>query len=547
MTVWYDTASSATRAVRVGEAGAIQTNDDPTNNLSPWVVRNSGVTTNLYGVTISGMYFTAVGEAGVILLSIDDGTSWTLQPTPTSENLNDCSAGAPVVMAVGDNGTLIYSQDDGINWDALVSGVSVDLNGITIFNAEYTAVGDDDTILTGEVTTDNPLVTVHDGLFMGGSLPTHNALQNLVTTEVVEMDEGTGRGIKHPDIFEEVALEAINLDAPIVRELAGGVDVQAGEQGELDQVLLETIVMQEPPPQWVMAGDFGEPYFGFSSASMFLSLFGNQVQHNANVESFDVVQFFAHTYGAGDVLTELFTLSSSISGAFGKLVTDDFTMSSLLATTLFAGPDVPEIIALDDTLAAVGTMQLLIEDEIDLTEEPSTLAVLGTVLEDGVVFTSLLVRGSEEFDTWVMNASNRGVTTYENYPFESMAASFDGFFGAAEDGIYLLEGDADETAAIAARLRTGSFDFGTAALKNVDCAYIGIRSDGDLVMKVVTNEGKENWYKVDKVHDNSREKRAQFGRGNKARYWQFELHNVKGSELDLESIELHPISMKRRV
>lgn len=102
---------------------------------------NATVTTPLrsgYGT------FVAVGDAGAIVRSEDEGTTWTLaKSTATKRGLIKVVASSGLLVAVGEGGTIVRSVDKGVSWlPAYHSGTSVDLvDAIAEANGTLLAIG----------------------------------------------------------------------------------------------------------------------------------------------------------------------------------------------------------------------------------------------------------------------------------------------------------------------------------------------------------------------------------------------------------------------
>lgn len=150
--------------------------------------------------------------------------------------------------------------------------------------------------------------------------------------------------------------------------------------------------------------------------------------------------------------------------------------------------------------------------------------------------------------TLVMQTERGALTEYTNYPFNSFAAFNGTFLGASEDGVFALTGDTDNGAAIAAAARGMTTDFGSSHLKRIERAYVGYRSTGQMVLRVVTEERWTRDYAIaPATHAGLHGAHARFGRGLEARYWQFEVRNHEGCDFSMDMIELKPIKLKRRV
>ncbi len=152
---------------------------------------------------------------------------------------------------------------------------------------------------------------------------------------------------------------------------------------------------------------------------------------------------------------------------------------------------------------------------------------------------------------WVFNTETMAPSEYRGYSFESMAGIGGRYYGVNSEGLYRLDGDDDAGSPIEASNLTGELDFGSAAIKRVEAAYIGYTADGDLVMKITTTHAgkrRENWYRaVNPVRGEPTETRVKPGKGLVSRYFQFELVNVNGADFDIDRIDFRPVALSRRL
>lgn len=155
---------------------------------------------------------------------------------------------------------------------------------------------------------------------------------------------------------------------------------------------------------------------------------------------------------------------------------------------------------------------------------------------------------TETVSVFAMNTKNGALTNYDNFSFNSMTR-FNGLeLMANSSGIFAITGNLDESAIIDAYARTGITDFGTPNHKRVDYAYIGYRSDGEMRLKLIVDEHHEYEYQVyprnyDDIHGN----RLKLGRGAKGTYWQIEIGNVDGSNIEGDFLQLMAEPLSRKV
>ena len=150
-------------------------------------------------------------------------------------------------------------------------------------------------------------------------------------------------------------------------------------------------------------------------------------------------------------------------------------------------------------------------------------------------------------EAFVMHLEAQALSTYTNYPFNSMTQFNGVYLGASDAGIFALVGDTDAGTAIDAVVRLGMSDFGTSLIKRVAKAYVGYAAAGDLELRVITDGGVLRRYKLHTTRTGMHGWRVEVGKGILSRYWQFEVANVGGAGFTLNCVEITPTRMGRRV
>lgn len=233
------------------------------------------------------------------------------------------------------------------------------------------------------------------------------------------------------------------------------------------------------------------------------------------------------------------------------LADDELALSEALDVRLQAAAVLVDALLLQEAASATTGFSAIVSDTLDLSDAVAVGAALIASVEDGFVVVGRLRLGEEDFIGYVCNTANRAFTTYTNFPFNSMANIGGRYFGAADDGLYLLEGTNDGGEAIRARARLALTNLGTGKQKRMPSAYIGYQG-GRLVLKVITTsqtgEKEEFWYRIEaRPAAATRESRIPIGRGLKSVYWAFELVNEGGDAFELDSLQLFPMILERRL
>jgi hypothetical protein len=147
-----------------------------------------------------------------------------------------------------------------------------------------------------------------------------------------------------------------------------------------------------------------------------------------------------------------------------------------------------------------------------------------------------------------IDLNSKALTRYDGQPFNSMALFNGVYLAASPTGIYALTGTDDAAAAINAVVRSGLIDFGTNQLKRIRVAYINYRTDGDLTLKVTTDEGDSHEYTIERVDGASlHQNRVKIGRGLVGRHFQWEITNRDGCDFTVNDLTLMPETLRRKV
>jgi hypothetical protein len=154
------------------------------------------------------------------------------------------------------------------------------------------------------------------------------------------------------------------------------------------------------------------------------------------------------------------------------------------------------------------------------------------------------------FQVWAVDLDSETYPSsmYEHYDFNSFA-DLDGVcYGAKADGVFLLEGDRDYgDVRIRASVDFGRHSMGTNLKKRVPYVYVGVATSGQIVLRVTVDGGASYNYYALNPKDEQQVVRFDLGQGLKGSYWKFELFNVGGGDVDLDTIEFTPVIVPRRI
>lgn len=545
MSLWNDLTVTPLRTIRVGEAGAIEINEDPDAFDNVWLSVASGTSVILHGVAWNGTRAVAVGAAGTVLASDDQGLTWYAATSGVTTDLYALDVGDNVFVAVGELGTILTSQT-GLSWEPVDSGTFWSLWDVSVLNAEYTAVGDNDVIVVGSLVSTLLDIVVSESIATAEDSNSQGILNSSADDDLV-FDEAVSRATYAPMPVLVAVTEHMGMEDSGETDVGGVVEAGFDEtSSSLDVVVTEQLMLDDVDA-WRYQGDMAELFFIFLDDAMALSSVQSTDQMVANSDAVDSFSLHDRPFLNNDTLVEAFALSTTLTGAYGKAVLEDIGINDALTALSAFSHLVTDSFAMDDAPSPVGTMLITVGETVLLDDTLSISQIINGLINEGISFSVALTLDGETYLAWVMNTETYGVTNYENFRFNSMC----GFNGAyyATDGtkIYRLDGQTDDGTAIDAEISLGASDFGSAFLKRMERAYLGLRADGQMVLKVITDEKVEDWYALESVPSALGESHVKIGKGLKARYWRLALRNKGGSDFTLDSLRLLPLKLSRRV
>lgn len=257
-------------------------------------------------------------------------------------------------------------------------------------------------------------------------------------------------------------------------------------------------------------------------------------------------------YRAVVQLLEAVNAADSAIAAFAVPLAEAVLVQDALRAYLKTAQDIVELVQAAAnvetrlTLIATATSSAAVLDDHALSGQ-----YLAELLSKALVTVDLRLP-DEGFVGWAMNTEGAmALSQYSNYPFNSFAELNREVYAAAEDGLYLLGGDSDAGTAIDAQIRSLVLAFGTSRQKRLRSAYLGYTASGRLILRlraVTGGQMVEHWFEARDIGaDAPREQRVNLAMGMRSRYWQFELVNVDGADFEVDELELHPLTLQRRV
>lgn len=155
---------------------------------------------------------------------------------------------------------------------------------------------------------------------------------------------------------------------------------------------------------------------------------------------------------------------------------------------------------------------------------------------------------TEIFKGIVTNLSNEAISTYSNFPFNSLAYFNKNYMGATSTGIHVLGGDTDNGMYIISKAKTGPQDFGEAFIKRLRETWLSYRSDGYIYLVVWVDEKDTGYERRTEIPGGEliHKERIKLPRGIKGTYYAFEMRNANGSDFDIAGLHVMVEAITRR-
>ena len=228
----------------------------------------------------------------------------------------------------------------------------------------------------------------------------------------------------------------------------------------------------------------------------------------------------------------------------GDLV-EGIISSDTVGQQLLVAGSVGDSVLLSQTETPTWLLRATATEGIELSAEQALEMIFSGVVAEEVELTGGYFSPDGSFTTWAMNTRTGAVTEYQNYEFNSFAKVGDTYVGASATGLYELVGDDDQGLDIAARIKGGFMQFGSTRLSRLKAAYIATRGEGEFVLRIETGDGAVYDYTCSTR--NMRSTKVHMGKGQRARYFAFELISTDGHDFDLDTLEFVPLVVQRRV
>ncbi len=241
---------------------------------------------------------------------------------------------------------------------------------------------------------------------------------------------------------------------------------------------------------------------------------------------------------------------SVVTGLIGEPLRLAFADSAVLAASSASSP-VTLVVLADSSVLAVhaAAAYRLLDAAVDSNSALSSSAPVAAVYSVAAASLCSVLTGlqfvADFTDGWAYNLNTGAGSFYEGFRFNSFALIDGEYYGANEEGIFRLGGDADDSAPIDMTITLGTSNLGSSKVKRVPAAYVGAESDQRLVLTCRV-EGQEYSYTFARATATMAPAKVQIGKGLAGVYWQLELSNTAGADAEIDALELLVAPSERR-
>lgn len=251
------------------------------------------------------------------------------------------------------------------------------------------------------------------------------------------------------------------------------------------------------------------------------------------------------------LLTTTLVLRDALDKRFAYNLDDEIDLNDTLMIAWRQIFELVDSIEFSDTLDTKMSLVMLIPDTIALDGDFATQLASVFAMADEIGFALRVRINDGLFIGYAMNTESRGATKYLDWNHNSYARVGNRFFAGSDNGLLaVFEGADDAGENIDSFLRTALEALGTSSLKKMTKAYLGIRTDGTMLLGIeYTSKGRKlrETYRANPVlAEDFRETNVDIGNNMKSVYWAFELSNEEGSDFTLDAIKVIPLICEER-
>lgn len=265
------------------------------------------------------------------------------------------------------------------------------------------------------------------------------------------------------------------------------------------------------------------------------------------IEAFRTFEAIGTTEKTSLTIAESIRLAETLFAFAGLYVSDSFRVVNSVPVYLFtAGVALGEHFLFRDQLQDKLVLRLQAADDVDLEDDPLANFIYSTTVAEQIVTDLLYQSPDGGVTSFAINTRTNSITEYKNFVFNSFASMGRKFIAADENGLYELNGARDLTTDVIAQIAGGYFQFNGSKFSGLKGVYIGVRGQGNYLLKIRGGDGTERIYQT-LSNPGRMSTKVNIGKGIRTRYLAWELINNDGQDFSLDTVEFVPMTSARRI
>lgn len=200
-------------------------------------------------------------------------------------------------------------------------------------------------------------------------------------------------------------------------------------------------------------------------------------------------------------------------------------------------------LALGYSLDVLLAMDASLDDYLILMDSMSATQVLEAMLREKLVFSDVPSAIQAAASQYATNLVTGAVGRYQGYDFHGFVGVGMDSFGWKPGGLYKLGQPIEEAEALSAFIEFAAEDFGTALRKRIDTVFIGVATNGEMLLRMTPDDGPELVYCARAYGPTAR---AYMSKGVTSRFWRMKLEVSNATQVELDNVEWLVMPTTRR-
>jgi hypothetical protein len=173
-------------------------------------------------------------------------------------------------------------------------------------------------------------------------------------------------------------------------------------------------------------------------------------------------------------------------------------------------------------------------DALDLRDTLTFQQFVQAVIRDRMAISGDHKSAQAAAIQYAVNVLTGAPTTYQGFAFDSFASAAGSVYATDSTGLYRVRPGDDNGSPISVELDFGATDFGTPNAKVVETVYLGVTTDGEVLLRA-NRDGDDSLYRV---VQRGPIMRALLAKGSTGRRWNLALEVVDATHFELDLVEI---------